>query len=65
MVASDWRAKAYRLYRKLLGRDDPAALIALSVPYAERPEEALSNLDAVLARHKGITDYLEGLGPSD
>ncbi len=62
--ARDWQAKAYRLYRKLIGEDEPAALIALSAPYAERPGEALPDIEAVLRRHKGIGAYLEALKPS-
>ena len=61
--ASDWQAKAYRLYRKLLGKDEPAALIALSAAYDDRPGEALPDIEAVLRRHKGIGAYLEALKP--
>ena len=52
LVARDWQAKAYRLYRKLIGKDEPAALIALSAPYTDRPEDALSDIEAVLEQHK-------------
>ncbi|MDH3664665.1 MAG: exosortase A [Alphaproteobacteria bacterium] len=62
-VASDWQAKAYRLYRKLLGVDEPAALIALSAPYSDRPDDALPDIEAVLEQHKGIANYLADLAP--
>ena len=64
LIAKDWQAKAYRLYRKLLGKDEPAALIALSAPYADRSEDALPDIEAVLAHHKGITAYLDELAPA-
>ena len=63
LIAGDWQAKAYRLYRKLLGKDEPAALIALSAPYADRSEDALPNIEAVLAQYKGISAYLDELAP--
>ena len=63
LIAGEWQAKAYRLYRKLLGKDEPAALIALSAPYADRPDDALPDIEAVLAQHKGIADYLDELAP--
>ncbi|MEZ5931847.1 MAG: exosortase A [Alphaproteobacteria bacterium] len=62
-VAKDWQAKAYRLYRKLLGKDEPAALIAISAPYADRADEALPDIEAVLEHHKGIAAYLQELAP--
>lgn len=66
LVAPDWQAKAYRLYRKLLGKDEPAALIALSAPYADRSDDALPDIEAVLQQHKGIAAYLADLaGPAD
>jgi len=64
LVAKDWQAKAYRLYRKLLGKDEPAAVIALSAPYIDRPDDALPEIEAVLARHKGIAAYLDDLAPT-
>ncbi|MEM7045777.1 MAG: exosortase A [Pseudomonadota bacterium] len=63
LVARDWQAKAYRLYRKLLGKDEPAALIALSAPYVDRPSDALADIEAVLQQHKSIGDYLADLTP--
>ncbi|MEM9628487.1 MAG: exosortase A [Pseudomonadota bacterium] len=62
LIAEDWQAKAYRLYRKLLGKDEPAALIALSTPYVDRPDDALPDIEAVLEQHKGIAAYLAELG---
>lgn len=61
LIAKDWQAKLYQLYRKLLGRDEPVALIALSTPYDDRPEDALPSIAEVLRYHKGITTYLAGL----
>lgn len=64
-VARDWQAKAYQLIQKLLGRDEPAALIALSTPYADRPDDVLPGLTEVLQQHKGISTYLSDLAPSE
>ncbi len=61
LIAKDWQAKLYQLYRKLLGRDVPVALIALSAPYDDRPEDALPSIAEVLRHHKGITTYLADL----
>ncbi len=65
LIAVDWQAKAYRLYQKLLGKDEPAALIALSAPYADRPDDALPDIEAVLEQHKGIAAYLADLADRD
>ena len=65
MLSKDWQAKAYQLYRRLLGDDGPVALIALSAAYDDRPEEALPDLEDVLTHHKGIADYLSDLAPPD
>jgi EpsI family protein len=62
-IAKDWQAKAYGLYRKLLGADEPAALVALSAAYEGRPDEALPDIEAVLAKHKRIDAYLQALAP--
>jgi len=64
LMAKDWQAKAYRLYRKLLGKDEPAALIALSAPYVDRPDDALPDIVTVLEQHKGIAAYLHELAPT-
>jgi exosortase A len=63
VIAKDWQAKAYGLYRKLLGADEPAALVALSAAYEDRPDEALPDIEAVLAQHKRIDAYLQALAP--
>jgi EpsI family protein len=65
LLAKDWQAKAYQLYRRLLGDDGPVALIALSTAYDDRPEDALPDLEDVLIHHKGIADYLSDLAPPD
>lgn len=65
LMANDVQAKAYRLYRKLLGKDEPAALIALSAPYADRPDDALPDIETVLEQHKGIAAYLSDLADPD
>ena len=63
LLAHDWQVKAYQLYQKILGRDEPSALVALSAPYSEDPDEALLGIEEVLKRHKGISDYLIDLKP--
>ncbi len=65
LVAGDWQAKAWQLYRRLLGRDGPVAVIALSAAYEDRPEDALPDIEAILERHKGIADYLADIAPED
>jgi EpsI family protein len=63
LMARDWQVKAYQLYRKLLGEEKPAALVALSAPYGDDPDDALSGIAEVLKRHKSISDYLIELKP--
>ena len=63
LMAKDWQAKTYQLYRKLLGKEEPVALVALSAAYVDRPGDALSDIEAVLEHHKGIADYLDRLAP--
>jgi exosortase A len=63
LIARDWQVKAYQLYQKLLGKDEPSALIALSAPYSDDPSDALSGIAKVLEQHKGISDYLIDLKP--
>jgi len=63
LMARDWQVKAYQLYHKLLGKDEPSALIALSAPYNDDPSDALSGIAEVLKQHKGISDYLVDLKP--
>ncbi|MGI9510035.1 MAG: exosortase A [Geminicoccaceae bacterium] len=65
LMARDWQAKAYQLYRKLLGKEEPVAMIALSAAYADHPNDALSDIEAVLEHHKGIADYLDRLAPEE
>ncbi|MEM9440174.1 MAG: exosortase A [Pseudomonadota bacterium] len=62
-ISKTWQAKAYGLYRKLIGKDEPAALVALSAAYDNRPEEALPVIKTVLAHHKRIDAYLRALAP--
>ncbi|MEL6964202.1 MAG: exosortase C-terminal domain/associated protein EpsI, partial [Pseudomonadota bacterium] len=62
-ISKTWQAKAYGLYRKLIGKDEPAALVALSAAYDDRPEEALPDIKTVLAYHKRIDAYLRALAP--
>ncbi|MGI9435249.1 MAG: exosortase A [Geminicoccaceae bacterium] len=64
-VAREWQAKSYQLYRKLLGKNEPVALIALSTAYDDTSEEALPSLAEVLRQHKDISDYLEDLASSE
>lgn len=63
LMARDWQVKAYQLYQKLLGKDEPSALIALSAPYSDDPDDALTGIAEVLKQHKGISDYLIDLKP--
>ncbi len=63
LFTRDWQVKAFQLYQKLLGRDEPAALVAVSAPYDDDPKEALTSLSAILERHKDIADYLVELKP--
>jgi len=65
LLAKDWQAKAYQLYRRLLGDDGPVALIALSAAYDDHPTEALPDIEEVLIHHKGIADYLSILAAPD
>ena len=65
-LAKDWQAKAYQLYRRLLGDDGPVAMVALSAAYDDRPEDVLPDIEDVLIHHKGIADYLSTLAaPTD
>lgn len=64
LMARDWKVKAYQLYQQLLGKDEPSALVALSAPYGEDPDDALIGVTEVLKQHKGISDYLIDLKPS-
>lgn len=63
LMARDWQVKAYQLYQKLQGKDEPAALVALSAPYRDDPDDALTGIAEVLKQHKGISDYLIDLKP--
>lgn len=63
LMTHDWQVKAYQLYQKLLGRDEPSALVALSAPYSDDPDEALTSVAEILKRHKDISDYLVDLKP--
>ncbi|MGI9493068.1 MAG: exosortase C-terminal domain/associated protein EpsI, partial [Geminicoccaceae bacterium] len=63
LMARGWQVKAYQLYQKLLGKEEPSALIALSAPYSDDQTDALSGIAKVLERHKGISDYLIDLKP--
>ncbi len=63
LMTHDWQVKAYQLYQNLLGRNEPAALVALSAPYGDDPDDALSSVAEVLKQHEGISDYLIDLKP--
>ncbi len=63
LLAREWQVKAYQLYQKLQGHDEPSALVALSAPYSDDPDGALAAITEVLKQHKGISDYLIDLKP--
>ncbi len=61
LLAHDWQVKVYQTYQKMLGKAEPAALIALSAPYSSDPKDALSGMAEVLEQHQSISDYLTDL----
>lgn len=56
------RAKLYQLTARLMGRHPPAAIIAVSAHYSERPEEATVVLESFLTAYQPVlAGYLAGL----
>jgi EpsI family protein len=56
------RALAIHIGQRLIGRDEPAAIIALSAPYGRDPSEALAVITRFLRESQDLGAYLETVG---
>jgi exosortase A len=64
-TSSPWRAKALQVRDRLLGRATPAAIIAVSAPFEDRPETALETVEAFLQSGFTPAAYLASLAAAE
>lgn len=60
-TASRVEALALQALDRLLGRDRPAAILAVAAPYEDTPSEAIKVLERFLADHSALQAYLDSI----